>query len=106
MLAAAAERARRRPAAVCGSGPRGGANREIAERLYLSPHTVEKHVERLLAKLGVTRSAELWPGSRASSEGQRRCTPCRCAATATAASRAALASSLVSVRSGARKRSV
>ena len=38
--------------------------------------------------------------------GQRRRAPCRWAATATAASRAVSASSLVSVRSGARKRSV
>jgi DNA-binding CsgD family transcriptional regulator len=37
----------------------GRANREIAERLFLSPRTVEKHVERLLAKLGVTRRTEL-----------------------------------------------
>ncbi|MDN5861386.1 MAG: helix-turn-helix transcriptional regulator, partial [Pseudonocardia sp.] len=29
------------------------SNREIAERLYLSPRTVEKHVERLLHKTGV-----------------------------------------------------
>ena len=28
----------------------GRANREIAERLSLSPRTIEKHVERLLAK--------------------------------------------------------
>jgi DNA-binding CsgD family transcriptional regulator len=42
----------------------GRPNREIAERLFLSPRTVEKHVERLLAKLGVTRRAELvaWVG--------------------------------------------
>lgn len=37
----------------------GRANREIAERLFLSPRTVEKHVERLLAKTGVARRAEL-----------------------------------------------
>jgi DNA-binding CsgD family transcriptional regulator len=33
----------------------GLSNREMAERLYLSPRTVEKHVEHLAAKLG-TRS--------------------------------------------------
>lgn len=37
----------------------GRANREIAERLFLSPRTVEKHVERLLAKTGTGRRAEL-----------------------------------------------
>jgi DNA-binding NarL/FixJ family response regulator len=36
----------------------GLTNRQIAERLYLSPRTVEVHVARLLAKLGVaTRAA-------------------------------------------------
>ena len=30
----------------------GLTSRDIAERLYLSPRTVEKHVERLLAKTG------------------------------------------------------
>jgi DNA-binding CsgD family transcriptional regulator len=35
------------------------ANREIAARLYLSPRTVEKHVERLLHKTGVADRAEL-----------------------------------------------
>ena len=37
----------------------GRANREIAERLFLSPRTVEKHVERLLTKTGVARRTEL-----------------------------------------------
>ncbi len=35
------------------------SNREIAERLYLSPRTVEKHVERLLQKTGATTRFEL-----------------------------------------------
>jgi DNA-binding CsgD family transcriptional regulator len=34
----------------------GRSNREIAESLYLSVRTVEKHVERLLMKTGHTRS--------------------------------------------------
>ena len=37
----------------------GRANREIAERLFLSPRTVEKHIERLLAKTGTARRTEL-----------------------------------------------
>ncbi|MGH9050371.1 MAG: ATP-binding protein [Acidimicrobiia bacterium] len=37
----------------------GLPNREIADRLYLSPRTVEKHVERLVAKTGVPSRAEL-----------------------------------------------
>ncbi len=34
-------------------------NREIAERLYISVRTVEKHVERLLAKTGTASRSEL-----------------------------------------------
>jgi DNA-binding NarL/FixJ family response regulator len=34
---------------------RGLGNREISERMSLSPRTVEKHLERLLAKTGVRR---------------------------------------------------
>jgi DNA-binding CsgD family transcriptional regulator len=37
----------------------GLTNREIAERLFLSPRTVEKHVERLLAKTGVQNRSRL-----------------------------------------------
>lgn len=37
----------------------GCGNREIAARLFLSPRTVEKHVERLLAKTGTNRRYEL-----------------------------------------------
>ena len=37
----------------------GLSNKEIASRLFLSPRTVEKHVERLVAKTGVTERAEL-----------------------------------------------
>ena len=34
-------------------------NRAAAERLVLSPRTVEKHVERLLAKTGLAKRIEL-----------------------------------------------
>ncbi|MDT7565121.1 MAG: hypothetical protein QOG76_3745 [Pseudonocardiales bacterium] len=37
----------------------GLPNRVIAERLYLSSRTVEKHVERLLAKTGSSNRAQL-----------------------------------------------
>ena len=37
----------------------GLPNRAIAERLFLSPRTVEKHVERLLAKTGSNNRAQL-----------------------------------------------
>lgn len=34
-------------------------NRGVAERLVLSPRTVEKHVERLLAETGLVKRVEL-----------------------------------------------
>jgi len=37
----------------------GLTNKEIGERLFLSPRTVEKHVERLLAKTGAGNRAQL-----------------------------------------------
>jgi DNA-binding CsgD family transcriptional regulator/tetratricopeptide (TPR) repeat protein len=37
----------------------GRSNREIGERLYLSPRTVERHIANLTAKVGVERRAEL-----------------------------------------------
>lgn len=37
----------------------GLSNKEIAARLYLSPRTVEKHVERLLSKTGSSSRAQL-----------------------------------------------
>ena len=37
----------------------GLTNREIADRLVLSPKTVSAHVEHILAKLGAGRRAEI-----------------------------------------------
>lgn len=37
---------------------RGRSNAEIAEQLYISPHTVRNHVGRCFGKLGVTSSRE------------------------------------------------
>jgi DNA-binding CsgD family transcriptional regulator len=37
----------------------GLPSKTIAERLFLSPRTVEKHVERLLAKTGSTNRSQL-----------------------------------------------
>jgi DNA-binding CsgD family transcriptional regulator len=37
----------------------GRSNREIGERLYLSPRTVERHIANLTAKVGVERRTEL-----------------------------------------------
>jgi len=42
---------------------RGLPNRSIAARLYLSPRTVEKHVQRLMAKTG-TANRLSWPPTR------------------------------------------
>ena len=36
----------------------GATNREIAERLFLSPHTVKEHTSTLYRKLGVRNRAE------------------------------------------------
>jgi DNA-binding NarL/FixJ family response regulator len=36
----------------------GSTNREIAERLYLSPHTVKEHTSSLYRKLGARNRAE------------------------------------------------
>ncbi|RTL70005.1 MAG: LuxR family transcriptional regulator [Pseudonocardiaceae bacterium] len=49
----------RREADVLALLARGRSNREIADRLVVSPRTVEKHVERLLSKTGTTRRTQL-----------------------------------------------
>ena len=45
-----------REAAVLRLVAQGLGNREIAERMFLSPRTVEKHVASLLAKTGLRRA--------------------------------------------------
>ena len=37
----------------------GDTNRRVAEQLYLSPKTVQFHLTRIFAKLGVTTRGEL-----------------------------------------------
>ena len=51
----------------------GLTNREIAERLIISPRTVESHVEHIKAKLGFARRARIvaWALDRASDNGAR-----------------------------------
>ncbi|MFK3979995.1 LuxR C-terminal-related transcriptional regulator [Micromonospora sp. NPDC050397] len=43
----------------------GVPSRNIAEQLYISTRTVENHLQRVYAKLGVTGRGELWPALRA-----------------------------------------
>jgi DNA-binding CsgD family transcriptional regulator len=50
----------------------GLTNREIGERLFLSPRTVEKHIERLLAKTGAANRSQLV--ARAARRGTALCT--------------------------------
>jgi DNA-binding NarL/FixJ family response regulator len=37
----------------------GLSNREIGERLYLSPRTVERHAENLMSRLGIQGRSQL-----------------------------------------------
>ena len=52
----------------------GLGNRAIAERLFLSPRTVEKHVEHVMDKLALGSRAEIaaWHARRASANGPGR----------------------------------
>jgi DNA-binding CsgD family transcriptional regulator len=72
LLVRLADTIRLDPAADTASGPltarefevarliaEGATNREIAERLVISPKTASTHVEHILAKLGVSRRAEI-----------------------------------------------
>ena len=38
---------------------RGATNREVAERLFLSPYTVNSHLRHVFTKLGIRSRAEL-----------------------------------------------
>jgi DNA-binding CsgD family transcriptional regulator/tetratricopeptide (TPR) repeat protein len=51
----------RREAEIAQLAARGLSNREIAERLFVSVRTVEGHLHRLYAKLGVNDRSELAP---------------------------------------------
>ncbi|MFD0787750.1 response regulator transcription factor, partial [Micromonospora azadirachtae] len=43
----------------------GATSKAVAEKLYLSTRTVENHLQRVYAKLGVTSRAELHAALRA-----------------------------------------
>ena len=51
----------RRESEVAGLVAQGMSNREIAESLFISPRTVETHVERILAKLGLRSRGQVGP---------------------------------------------
>ena len=62
----------RREGEVLEALARGLTNAQIAEDLYISPKTVEHHVGRVLAKLGVRSRAEAAALSvRAAAQGER-----------------------------------
>lgn len=57
--AASAGRLTAREQEVLGLILAGQSNRQIAERLFISPETVKTHVRHVLAKTGAARKAEL-----------------------------------------------
>jgi DNA-binding CsgD family transcriptional regulator len=46
-------------ATVAGLVAEGLTNREVAERLFLSPHTVSSHLRHVFGKLGINSRVEL-----------------------------------------------
>jgi DNA-binding CsgD family transcriptional regulator len=44
---------------VAGLIARGMTNRQAAERMFLSPHTVSTHLRRMFSKLDIASRAEL-----------------------------------------------
>ena len=47
----------------------GLTNREVAERLFVSPHTVNSHLRHVVAKLGINSRVELARLSRDHEQG-------------------------------------
>ena len=62
---------------VASLAARGMTNREIADNLYLSPRTVENHLQRVYEKLGVSRREELDGCARAVTHSVTRHVECR-----------------------------
>ncbi|MCE7003137.1 helix-turn-helix transcriptional regulator [Kibdelosporangium philippinense] len=52
---------------VAALAAQGCVNREIAERLYITPSTVEQHLTRVFKKLGITGRDSLPPSLSAGS---------------------------------------
>ena len=69
--AVAAPRVSPRELEVAALIAQGYANRDIAERLFLSPRTVETHVQHLMDKLGVGSRAEIaaWHAREVATQG-------------------------------------